>query len=487
MLTQSINETLHNLSDVLTSLAAILGEYGEEPYRRHSGITELPMAAIERAHSVALLLKRQILAAGEALPHTLHTSPRRITNIAIRLDELISVLSRLANNIKELSPLQDEKSELPSLSLLTLEMSAKYFSVELAYFSKFEKQVAASKPLSTEPTPTSSSKNPWHEFVPVYFATDRKYAEDSEAQLCKFLNKRGSELTYGIAEVSIPPHHKPGNLERPFSFWKIQFKENPDKHIVITDCSRLPLNDWKNRATGTLQEMDSKLALVFIHGFNVSFDDAIRQAAQIGCDLELRGLITTYSWSSKAGVLDYVADEDSVRLTIPKFIEFIDTLKSIGITTIHIIAHSMGNRVLLEALEKISAPSSLGEVVMAAPDVDADLFKTAITSLQGKARRYTLYGSASDRAIQFSKKAHANYPRAGDGGKDILVINGVETIDATKVGEELFGFGLGHSYFSNKNLVLYDLYYLIRNSIPASGRKGLQESQLNGLPYWIFD
>jgi esterase/lipase superfamily enzyme len=285
--------------------------------------------------------------------------------------------------------------------------------------------------------------------------------------------------------VSIPPTHRRGQLERPFSLWKIQFKENVERHIVITSCNCLSIGDWKGNAIDKLAEMESKSALVFIHGFNVSFDDAIRQAAQIGFDLQLQSLITAYSWASQGAVSNYAADEDSVKLTVPNFIDFLNTLTSIGITTIHVIAHSMGNRALVEALENFpDIASSLGEVVMAAPDIDATLFRKSVSELHGKAKRYTLYGSASDRAIKLSKTVHAGYPRAGDGDKDILVMNGIETIDATKVGEDLFGFG--HSYFSDKPRVLSDLYYLIRESLPASRREGLCEEKLGNLRYWIL-
>jgi chaperonin GroEL len=326
--------------------------------------------------------------------------------------------------------------------------------------------------------------------IPVFFATDRETAKNSNPHHRQFLDCRGKNLTYGVAEVSIPIHiHKKGRVERPFSLFKFQFKEDQARHIVITSCENHLLSDWNQIAVEKLNEIGGKSALVFIHGFNVSFDEAIRQAAQIGFDVKLEGLVTAYSWSSAAEVFDYAADEDSVRLTVPRLLGFLKNLREIGITTIHVVAHSMGNRALLDVLEKIPTigqdDSLLGEIIMAAPDIDAELFKESVAKIKGKARRYTLYGSASDRAMFLSKRAHAGNPRAGDGGKDVLVIDGVETIDATLVGEDMLG--LGHSYYSKKRPVLSDLFYLIRESIPAARRDNLQEKYLGTLKYWVFD
>jgi hypothetical protein len=76
------------------------------------------------------------------------------------------------------------------------------------------------------------------------------------------------------------------------------------------------------------------------------------------------------------------------------------------------------------------------------------------------------------------------YPRAGDGGENIFVADGVESVDATSVGEDLLG--LGHSYFSEKRPVLDDIFYVIREALPPWRRAGLHERNAGGLRYWVF-
>lgn len=519
MLRETMYEALYSFTSSLSELTALFSSYP------HSNKSEI-LNAIGRtlAASEKLIQELNLL---EQSPPLYRIRAQRIISATIKLTELISKLVRL-HNLPELRTTDASQPSSPT-SQLAIELTTQYFSIELGFFNRlksdfirakdaiphnsgllyqasapsrfielanardmkgdnlFSRSAGARDQLlkleAASQADSDGTHTSFNTFVPVFYATDRAYDANSKPPHCQFLDRRAeNSLTYGIAEVSIPPIHRRGHIERPFSLWKIQFKEKIDCHIVITSCNCLPIEDWKNHARDKLCEMASKSALVFIHGFNVSFDDAIRQTAQIGFDLQLQSLIASYSWSSQGAMEDYAADEDSVKLTVPRLIKFLSTLQSIGITTIHVIAHSMGNRALLEALGNTTPP--LSEVVMAAPDVDATLFRESVPQFTGKANRYTLYGSASDKAIQISKKVHAGYPRAGDGGDNILVLNGVETVDASKVGSDLFG--LGHSYYANKPRVLSDLYYLLRESLPASRREGLGKMERDSLPFWFF-
>jgi esterase/lipase superfamily enzyme len=103
-------------------------------------------------------------------------------------------------------------------------------------------------------------------------------------------------------------------------------------------------------------------------------------------------------------------------------------------------------------------------------------------AVRSGARRYTLYGSERDWAIAVSRSVRKNHPRAGDGGENILVVSGVETVDATEVGEHLFG--LGHSYIANKRSILGDLWAVLRGRpVP---RFGLQERRHQTGKYWML-
>src|SRR5260370_4067795 len=87
---------------------------------------------------------------------------------------------------------------------------------------------------------------------------------------------------------------------------------------------------------------------------------------------------------------------------------------------IHLIAHSMGNRALIEALQTYLAKRApdnrrhiFGQIVFTAPDVDRDYFTDAIQSLAGSAERITLYASDNDYALRSSQFLHAEERRVG--------------------------------------------------------------------------
>jgi len=157
-----------------------------------------------------------------------------------------------------------------------------------------------------------------------------------------------------------------------------------------------------------------------------------------------------------------------------------------GIKTIHLLAHSMGNRALLRCLERIGnnisqrAESKFRQTILAAPDIDARVFENLAPSAVKAASRTTMYASSNDRPLRWSKDFHG-YRRAGDTEQGILIVSGVDSIDASNVPS---GF-LGHSYYGDSRSVLSDIFELFKTGTPPP-RFGLRPEELDGLPYWAF-
>src|SRR5262249_31973367 len=149
--------------------------------------------------------------------------------------------------------------------------------------------------------------------------------------------------------------------------------------------------------------------------------------------------------------------------------QFLELLAQEGeLNKIHLIAHSMGNRCLAAAVQKVTLPKTceLDQCVLAAPDIDAGVFKRDIVSaLMKSVKRLTLYASSRDRALKMSKELH-DYPRAGDAGPGIIVLEGMDSIDASRVDTDF----LGHSYYGDSPNLIGDLRKIIRNRLPASKR-----------------
>ncbi len=232
---------------------------------------------------------------------------------------------------------------------------------------------------------------------------------------------------------------------------------------------------------------DHTALLVFVHGYNVQFDDAARRSAQLAYDLDFRGVPVFYSWPSKAGTLEYTHDETNVEWAVPHLAEFLRTLsEQCQSSSIYLVAHSMGTRCLVDALQQTATepkgiPKNIKEVILAAPDIDADTFRTKIKKLLPTIRRTTLYASSNDRALALSKKVNG-YSRAGDTGEKIVVVPPMDTIDATNVNTDF----LGHSYYGDRDSIISDIFFLMREGKPPSERFGMRVMKLGMLNYWVF-
>ncbi|OIJ63220.1 hypothetical protein WN71_035445 [Streptomyces mangrovisoli] len=268
----------------------------------------------------------------------------------------------------------------------------------------------------------------------------------------------------------------------------MRFRPDPAKDVVLGATDRADADDFARRVRTQLDHGTDRKALVFVHGYNVTFADAARQAAQIAYDLNFTGVILLYSWASKGALLDYPADGEAVRRAVPFFRTFLRTLLTgTGVHEVHVIAHSMGNRLLTDALAGLDTSSlptgsgRLGHVVFAAPDVDRDVFSQLLPAILGQSRTATLYVSDKDRALSAARRL-ADFPRAGQGGTGVIVVPGLDTVDVTELGADL----LGHSYVANHASVLADLQGLFRHGRRPDERFGLSRSPHPAGHYWSF-
>ena len=231
-------------------------------------------------------------------------------------------------------------------------------------------------------------------------------------------------------------------------------------------------------------------ALAFIHGFNVTFQEAAIRTAQIGFDLKMRGIVGFFSWPSKGrlGPLDYTADEASIEASERQISDFlIGFADRARAERVHVIAHSMGNRGLLRAMQRIvqtaarGAKKPFGHIVCAAPDVDATVFRDLVKAHQILAERTTLYLSSRDRALKSAGLIY-NAPRAGF-VPPVTVVEGVDTVEVSNSDLTL----LGHGYYGDAEAVLYDMHQLIMDDKPPDRRA---RTSLRFTPnddrYWII-
>lgn len=298
--------------------------------------------------------------------------------------------------------------------------------------------------------------------------------------------QRGA-LELGTCEVSVPEYHEVGQLESP-SVLRLEFREDPQRHVVLLGVHPEPAERFYAELRASVAQSRAKQALVFIHGYNVGFAEAARRTAQIAYDLKFDGAPIFYSWPSQGKLLSYAVDETNVVWTVPHLKEFLTSVaRRSGATSVHLIAHSMGNRALTSALREMALEMRddcprFHQVVLTAPDIDAEVFRRDLApAIVTKADRVTLYASSSDEALILSKKFHG-YPRAGESGDQIVIVPQVDTIDVSGVDTSL----VGHSYYGSNSTVLADLFELVHSSNPPERRKWLRAIELGALKYWQF-
>lgn len=319
--------------------------------------------------------------------------------------------------------------------------------------------------------------------VDFLFATDR--ARKDQGVNVNFGPERADALSLGLVRVHVPDDHRIGNIELPsrgFQLWGYTFakeKADPHKHFILKSVELLNRTQWKDLAASKGDE-----ALIFVHGYNNSFDDAVYRTAQVVWDLQYKGTAVLFSWPSHGQTLQYEWDRNSALIARAHFIELIKLLqREAGIKKVHVLAHSMGNLVVLDALYNYAQtpePLKIGQLVMAAPDVDRDQYKQAISKASHIIGGMTLYASSADKAMRISR-ALATQTRAGDvvGGKPI-VVPGVDAIDVTAMGDEILG--INHDTFAASRSLIDDINLILKGMRPPSNRL----AQIRSIPEGVM-
>jgi esterase/lipase superfamily enzyme len=322
----------------------------------------------------------------------------------------------------------------------------------------------------------------------VYYGTSRR-PEPSD----HFSGKRGlrgQELKYGRCEVTIPvAAHKKGQIERP-SFLKLEFKEDPAKHIVLRKVEALTREQFLLSIDGRVKgasadEPSGKDGFVFVHGYNVTFDKAARRTAQITYDLDFPGVPIFFSWPSDGRFLSYLSDREDAEWSVPYLERFLMEISTQSpIRKIHLIAHSMGNQCLIRALLRIALKLKKPDrplfenVVLAAPDFDAGVFTDQVApQVLALANRWTVYASDKDKALDASTVLAAKRL-----GLPLSVASGVDTVDASGIDVTPWNVPEFHSYYASKKRAIRDMAGILAGLAPD--KRNLVPKEKDRMRYW---
>ncbi|MGC0392559.1 esterase/lipase superfamily enzyme [Bradyrhizobium liaoningense] len=224
--------------------------------------------------------------------------------------------------------------------------------------------------------------------------------------------------------------------------------------LVAPDESRLSLasvglGDWRLDRIEPVSADAGDLAaqagggdvLIYVHGFKQTFETAVLDAAHLSDGIKFRGRTMAFSWPSRAGLFDYAYDRDSAMWSRDDFERVLSALVSApGGGRVHIVAHSMGTMLTLESLRQLygrygdTVTSKIGAVVFAAPDIDMDVFSSAVQRIGPLAGKITVIAATNDRALALSGQIAGGMTRVGAAEKAAIARLGVRVVDASQEG-----------------------------------------------------
>ena len=181
--------------------------------------------------------------------------------------------------------------------------------------------------------------------------------------------------------------------------------------------------------------------LLYVHGYNQTFETAALDAVRLSDGIRFRGETLLFTWPSRAKLLDYGYDRESAmwsRDALERVLEALLASPSVG--TIHIVAHSVGTMLTMEALRQLyarageAATARIGSIVFASPDIDMDVFSASVERIGGLAPKVTIVTATNDRALSVSQWIAGGMTRVGAAEKAQLERMGLRVIDASQQG-----------------------------------------------------
>jgi esterase/lipase superfamily enzyme len=345
--------------------------------------------------------------------------------------------------------------------------------------------VALVAPSSCTTTPNAESPAPTAATVELFYATDRNRTGSSEPAEV-YGSKRG-KLGYGVCEVTFPVRDSRSGVSDP-SLWSTEYDRASARRVALRTVTPLEEGAFFQRVTERVRGRQDGSVLLYVHGYSRDFKTAAEDAATLTYELGYRGTSVLYSWPSEGSLSRYLADANNVQWTGPHLRHFLEAMAlRAEADVVHVVAHSMGNRALVDALielRKEGAPQAawrLGEIVLLAPDLDREIFRRDQAPRLGAGDlSLTLYVSGLDVPLRASK-ALSTYPRLGDASSGVAVIAGIETIDVTEATQ----ITSGHGYYKESPRVMADLHYLLNERMRAHSRTTLRPVETSVGSYWV--
>ncbi len=286
--------------------------------------------------------------------------------------------------------------------------------------------------------------------IPFLVATTRAASATAEPP---YSRDRSLALNFAQVNVLVPAAHRPGSVETSSGI------PDPARHFSARNLTRIA--DEKS----FLSLLNARLAkrppsqreiFIFVHGYNNNFAEGLFRNAQIVHDYNISSVPLHFSWASAASFSGYLFDRDSALQARAGLAETIEIAARSNASGIVIVGHSLGAYVVMEALRTLALSgkgyifSRIRGVMLAAPDIDPDVFSSQVNDIPMLPQPFTIVVSRRDRALSVSRRLTGGGPRIGSGSNiPLLQKKNVQVIDISDID------GGGHSGFASSGTLIH--------------------------------
>ena len=258
-----------------------------------------------------------------------------------------------------------------------------------------------------------------------------------------FGSKRASNPTYLRYGISVPPLRTPGQILWPRAAVDAETQFLATQRVRHADARSFRA-DLARALTG--QARGEREALIYVHGFNNTFDEGVLRLTQLAVDFDVEGVAVHYSWPSAGNPLGYAYDRDSLLIARDGLDALISDVQAAGADSVVLVAHSVGSMLVMETLRQraIARPGSvtadIDAVILISPDIDVDLFRAQAARIGKLPEPFGIFVSRRDRVLSLSARLTGQSNRLGN-VRDPRAVSGlnVTLVDVTK-----FSRGTGH-------------------------------------------
>ena len=258
-----------------------------------------------------------------------------------------------------------------------------------------------------------------------------------------FNNERMAEVSFHRYDVSVPPQHKPGQIDWP------RGEPNPETSFFTTGFDNFPTaTSFKTDLAKSLRSRPKgqREVVVFVHGFNNNFAEGLYRLAQLSNDMALPNPTVHYSWPSAGNPLGYGYDRDSLLFARDGLEKLLKEVKSAGADQVLLVGHSLGALLTVETLRQMAISNSgilghtINGVVLISPDIDVDLFRQQAARIGALPQPFIIFTSEKDRALRLSARLSGKHGRLGN-VQDVNKLSGlsITLIDVTSFSDGFTG------------------------------------------------